>query len=294
MLHDLDHVILAVRDLGAATREASILLGRSPSWRGIHPGEGTANTLFRLDNTSIELLSPEGDGPTGRAVAQWLDARGEGPLGLAFGTDDAEACREAFESAGLEPLPLDKGMGRDEDSGAFREWIRIPLPPALTRGVILFGIERTSPDEILPPAPPIGDPRAVVNALDHAVVQTTDAEATRALYGERLGLRLALDKEFPQWGARLMFFRVGGVTVEVAARIPGNENEAPPEFSGDGDRLWGLSYRVPDASAARARMADAGLDVSEVRTGRRPGTQVFTVRSGTLGVPTLILALEAD
>jgi hypothetical protein len=36
-------------------------------------------------------------------------------------------------------------------------------------------------------------------------------------------------------------------------------------------------------------MATAGLDVSEVRTGRRPGTRVFTVRSGALGVPTLVI-----
>ena len=32
------------------------LLGRRPSWRGEHPGYGTANTLFRLDNTYLELL----------------------------------------------------------------------------------------------------------------------------------------------------------------------------------------------------------------------------------------------
>jgi hypothetical protein len=55
------------------------------------------------------------------------------------------------------------------------------------------------------------------------------------------------------------------------------------------DRLWGLSWRVADADAAHARLAAAGLDVSEVRAGMKPGTRVFTVRDGTCGVPTLMI-----
>jgi hypothetical protein len=33
----------------------------------------------------------------------------------------------------------------------------------------------------------------------------------------------------------------------------------------------------------------AGLDVSDVRTGRKPGTRVLTVRSSTCGIPTLLV-----
>ena len=36
----------------------------------------------------------------------------------------------------------------------------------------------------------------------------------------------------------------------------------------------------------------AGVDVSEPRTGMRPGTTVVTVRSGTAGVPTLLLQVD--
>ena len=76
---------------------------------------------------------------------------------------------------------------------------------------------------------------------------------------------------------------MGGVTVEIGARLDAN-----PE-PGASDELWGLSYRVADADAARARLAEAGIDVSEVRSGRKPGTRVFTVKDGTFGVPTLML-----
>jgi catechol 2,3-dioxygenase-like lactoylglutathione lyase family enzyme len=279
VLARLDHVILAVADLDAAARSTARLLGRSPSWRGEHPSAGTANALFPLDNMYLELLSPSGPGRSADAVRSWLGARGEGLLGLAFGTDDAAACRAELAARGLEPGPVEKGIGRDVESGAFREWLRVPLPVARTRGVVLFAIEHRSPPELLPRMPALGDEAAAVFALDHAVVRSPDADAARALYGDGLGLRLALDREFPQWGARLLFFRVGGLTVEIAAELAGG-----PAPDG-GDRLWGLSWRVRDADAARARLLAAGFDVSEVRAGRRPGTRVLTVRDGTHGVP---------
>jgi hypothetical protein len=46
---------------------------------------------------------------------------------------------------------------------------------------------------------------------------------------------------------------------------------------------------VPDIDAAHARLVAAGFDVSEIRTGRRPGTRVATVRGETHGVATLVL-----
>jgi hypothetical protein len=42
-------------------------------------------------------------------------------------------------------------------------------------------------------------------------------------------------------------------------------------------------------TTTRARLGAAGIDVSEVRTGRKPGTRVATVRNGTCGVPTLLV-----
>jgi catechol 2,3-dioxygenase-like lactoylglutathione lyase family enzyme len=288
-LESLDHVIVAVADLPEATRTYARLLGRRPSWIGEHAGAGSCNALFRLDNTYLALLAPEGPGPGGDALRAWLDARGEGPLGLAFGTRDAETCHAALAARGLEPGGVEKGLGRDVESGAFREWLRVPLPLERTRGVLLFAIEHRSPADLLPPSGASGDDAGAIHGLDHAVVRTRDAEAAIALYGEGgLGLRLALDRTFEQWGARLLFFRVGGVTVEIAASLA----EGEPDDAGadaETDRLWGFSWRVRDADAAHARLAAEGFDVSEVRKGRKPGTRVLTVRGSTHGVATLLL-----
>jgi hypothetical protein len=46
---------------------------------------------------------------------------------------------------------------------------------------------------------------------------------------------------------------------------------------------------VPDIAAAQARLKAAGLDVSEPRDGRRPGSQVCTVKNRTGGVPTILI-----
>ncbi|MCH2169408.1 VOC family protein [Myxococcota bacterium] len=289
MIQSLDHVLIATSNLDAATSSYARLLGRTPSWRGEHPAAGTANSLFRLDNTYLELLAPAGDGELGQQLTSWLEARGEGPLGLAFGTDDIEACHTALTDRGLEPAPTEAGLGRDVESGAYRRWQRVSLPLSTTRGVLMFAIEHTTPAEILPLAPAMEEANATLHALDHAVIMTPDADAAKALYGDGLGLRLALDKEFPQWGARQLFFRVGGVTVELGARL----SDPDPGQDTASDRLWGLAYQTRDIEATAARLERMGFDASEIRDGRKPGTRVLSVRDGTCGVPTLVLEHDA-
>jgi catechol 2,3-dioxygenase-like lactoylglutathione lyase family enzyme len=126
---------------------------------------------------------------------------------------------------------------------------------------------------------------APMTAMDHVVVSTADPERAAALYGARLGLDMALDRSHLDWG-RLMFFRCGDLIVEVVQRPGANLDQAQ-------DKLWGLSWRVADIDATRARLASTGVDVSDVRTGRKPGTRVLTVRNGTCGIPTLLVERTA-
>ena len=153
------------------------------------------------------------------------------------------------------------------------------MPPAraVAARVRVFLIEREAPLPTPPPAAP-----GEVTGLDHVVIRTPDPERAAALYGARLGLDMRLDRSNPAWGARLMFFRCGDMIVELAHDLRAGVSDGP-------DRLWGLSWRTDDPPAAIARLGAAGLDVSEARPGRKPGTHVFTVRDGTCGVPTLML-----
>jgi catechol 2,3-dioxygenase-like lactoylglutathione lyase family enzyme len=126
------------------------------------------------------------------------------------------------------------------------------------------------------------DAASAVSSLDHIVVRTPNPERAIAFYGGRLGLDLRLDRSNPKWGARLLFFRCGDLVVEIAHDLKKGVSDEP-------DHLWGLSWRVPDIAGAHARLKAAGLDVSEPRDGRRPGSQVCTVKNGTGGVPTILI-----
>ncbi|HVN87380.1 MAG TPA: VOC family protein [Candidatus Binatia bacterium] len=122
-----------------------------------------------------------------------------------------------------------------------------------------------------------------VHAIDHVVINTPDLDRAITLWRDRLGIRLALDREFPHRGLRMAFFRSAGMTLEFVGSLP-------RPASGGPDRCFGLAYHVEDLAACRARLLRAGVDVSEVRDGNKAGTIVATVRSRTAGVPTLLIA----
>lgn len=288
MLNTLDHVVIAVRDIETATDTYARLLGRLPSWRGHHSQLGTANTLFRLENAYIELLGPTGEGQLAAELIRRIEGSGEGLLALSFGTDDAARCAATLRERGIGAVDPIEGEGRESTSGAVRRWRNVHLPEADTRGLTLFVIEHGSPPDALPVAEPLAPLGSTVSAIDHIVIMTPDATAACALYRDKLGLRLALERTFESRGLRLLFFRLGGVTVELAARL-----EAPSSPN-EHDRLWGISYRVPDLIAVHERVAKAGFDVSEVRRGQRPGTLVCTVRAETHGVATLLIGPDGQ
>ena len=166
-------------------------------------------------------------------------------------------------------------------SGATIAWKRTRAATEATRGVRLFFLELSKERPLS-----VRSAVASIAALDHVVIATADPERAAALYGARLGLDMALDRSHPDWG-RLMFFRCGDLIVEVVHR--------PKDATADRthDRLWGLSWRVADIDATSARLVAAGIDVSEVRAGRKPGTRVMSVRGGTCGIHTLLLERTA-
>jgi len=154
-----------------------------------------------------------------------------------------------------------------------------------TRGLQLFLVDRDASAEAWPASPPAGDASAAIAAIDHVVVRTANAEAAIALYGAKLDLDLRLDRSNPDWGSRLLFFRCGDAVVEIGAGLD-------PAVSDEPDRLGGFAWRAPDPEQARERMLAAGLDVSELRKGRKPGTSVFTVRDA-VGGPNLVISANS-
>ncbi|PRZ40770.1 glyoxalase/bleomycin resistance protein/dioxygenase superfamily protein [Antricoccus suffuscus] len=144
-------------------------------------------------------------------------------------------------------------------------------------GLTLGIIEREEPPAVDP-----DDAAAAILGLDHIVVHTTYPDRAVALFGARMGLDLRLDRTFVERSARQLFFRCGDLVVEIVVdlRKVGDDED---------DRFWGLAWRARDAAAAHERLAGQGVEISELRTGRKKGTRVFTVKDHALGVPTLVI-----
>ena len=293
MLTRVDRVIVAVRDLGKGQRQAVSVLGLTPAWVGGYPGEQTESALFHLGNVCIELLSPvpEAESLSAKALEAHFEKKGDGLYALVFETDDIDGELERLAERGLTPTSAAEGLSKDEPSGAFRRFRQSWLPQDETGGIRIGLIQYSSLPEELPPSLATGHKDATVELGDHVVVMTTSPLRAIDLYGNKLGIRLALDKTFEKRGVRLMFFRLGEFTIEIGSRFKPDEGEETEERIRD-DILWGLAYRVPSAEAARERISRAGLVVSNVRTGNKPGTRVCTVKGEPMGVPTLIIDAE--
>ena len=91
MIHALDHVVIAVRDLDAGIAAYQRLLGRPPCWRAEAAGSGAETAVFQLANVAAELIAPAGAGPGADRLRAVLDAHGEGLASLAFAVDDIGA-----------------------------------------------------------------------------------------------------------------------------------------------------------------------------------------------------------
>jgi catechol 2,3-dioxygenase-like lactoylglutathione lyase family enzyme len=270
----LDHVVVLTGDIAAGAAAYQTLFAQGPSWK--YSGDGADRVLFTLDNMSLELVAPAGDGESGDRIRSVLTEQGEGLASLCFRTNDITKMYRRLDRLTLKPEPVAEVGSTDAISGATLSWKRTRAASDATRGIRLFFLERA---EERPRSVPTAD--GPITAMDHVVISTADPERAAALYGARLGLDMALDRSHPDWG-RLMFFRCGDLIVEVTHR-PGKP------VDGAQDKLRGMCWRVADIDATRARLATAGVDVSEIRTGRKPGTRVMTVRNGTCGVPTLLV-----
>ena len=276
MLDSLDHIIIAVEDLSIAIENYTKLLGFPPTWRGEHPGQGTENALFPLDNLYVELLASNGEGPGSDMIKGFLELNGEGLSGIALGTSDIQAAKNKLDGMEIDVGNLIEGEGKDEDSREIRTWKNLFLPFSLTRGVFTFLIQHE--EGSLPTHKEKVDSQ--VNKLDHVVINTNDPEGLISLYRDTYGIRLALDQTVEKWGGRMLFFRLNHTTLEVI----GKEDSKEPQ-----DSLWGLAWVVKDIKVTYDRLISEGVEVTEVKEGRKPNTLVATVKSHTCNIPTLLI-----
>lgn len=144
-----------------------------------------------------------------------------------------------------------------------------------TRGLHLQASQEQA-DVVLP----VNPDKPGIQTVDHVVLTTNDANDCIRLFGDELGMRLALDQTVEKWNARMLFFREGSMTLEVIERL----DKLPAR-----DTFWGISYRVGNLKRAHELLVSNGVLLSEIRPGRKPGTEVATVKSHNGGIETLLV-----
>jgi methylmalonyl-CoA/ethylmalonyl-CoA epimerase len=110
-MNRIDHLGIAVRDLDAAERIYTDLLGAGPYKREEVADEGVLTSFFRVGESKIELLAAtHDDSPIARHVA----SRGEGLHHVAFHVDDLASELARLEALGYRrisgPKPGADGM----------------------------------------------------------------------------------------------------------------------------------------------------------------------------------------
>lgn len=287
----LDHATLVVADLDAAVATHETLFAQPCTRRGVAPGLAWAS--FTLANTTLVLVAPHGapEEPA-NALRAYLALRPAalGALGFAVAEPERAARlldRRGLPGAGPAPAEVTGPAPPEVTDPALPGWADLarpwlagsaaPLAPAAARGLHLLLTRPNATTGTATPGTSHGTTR-----LDHLVIRSGDPERSIALLAGRLGLELRLDRSNPTWGSRLLFFRCGDLVLEVSHDLAAGLTTAP-------DCLWGMTWGVPDVAAHHARLEAAGVPVSPLRVGRKPGTRIFTIREQRAGVPTAFI-----
>ena len=116
MITSLDHVVVLTGDIAAASAAYQKLFARAPAWQ--YGGDGADRVLFTLENTTLELVAPGGEGANADRIRAVLDAQGEGLASLCFRTGDIAKMHRRLDRLTLKPDPVTDVESRDAVSGA--------------------------------------------------------------------------------------------------------------------------------------------------------------------------------
>jgi catechol 2,3-dioxygenase-like lactoylglutathione lyase family enzyme len=149
----IDHVVVGVRDLEGARARWS-RLGFTPTPRGRHLGQGTANYCLMFGRDYLELLGLVEPDAEAEPLQQFL-ARREGAMAVAFAPDGPlDEVAAALTALGLrpgEPRALGRQVELPEGAVSLR-FSLLTLPPEETPALAAFLCAHLTPELLRRPA----------------------------------------------------------------------------------------------------------------------------------------------
>jgi len=250
----IDHIIIGVRDLEAA-RLGWQRLGFTPTPRGRHIGQGTANYCIMFGRDYLELLGFVERDEHAHRLENFLSQR-EGPMSVAFAPErDADGTAVALNARGLHPsAPRALGRALELPEGAVTpRFSLLNLPPEETPALDCFICGQLTPELVRRP-PWLDHPNGVTGIK--AVHLAADDPAALAPAYRRL------------FGDDRIATTVRGVEVDTArntlvfSRPALSGTDIPPPA------ITALELSVADRAATAAYLARAGVAFMQLPDGR--------------------------
>ena len=249
MLTGIDHLVIAVRDLDAATKSYTDL-GFTVMPGGRHTGIGTHNALIAFgDGAYLELIAFYEARPDHRWWAPL--EQGGGLVDFCLVTDDLEGDAHALRRAGVD-VGAPESRHRKRPDGFDVRW-RFALARGAQRGVAPFIIADETPRDERVPRERIH--ANGVTGVGGVTVAVDDAARVAGWYTRLLG-GPGTEIERPELEAAGVRVAIGPHTFDFVA----------PRRSGAGPIAAWLSARGPSPYAASLRAPGAGRALDEART----------------------------
>lgn len=233
---NLEHVVIAVRDLAVATASYE-RLGFTVTPGGSHPSGGTTgNGVFFSNGTYLELLTFY-DRQKAADLAKFLDKR-EGPRSIGVEVSSAAAIRDSLREAGIEGAEPTKGQW-ESSAPVKKEWLTIDPKPGLPGNIFFIDYLRASQSH----------PNTATGVRSVWVMVKSLQEATHSF--ERLGFSVGKQIPAPQFGTVGQEVALGKASLMLmTAKEKGTESHAHEDSAGRD--IVCLSIMVQDLEAARS------------------------------------------
>lgn len=132
MFDRIAHVGIAVKDLGSSIETYTRLTGSGPVHSEEVPDQRVRTAMFRMGETTIELLEPTVDDS---AVGRFLERRGEGIHHVAISVADIKKELVRLKAAGFRLIDEHPRVGADNCHVAF-------IHPKAANGVLIELVQK--------------------------------------------------------------------------------------------------------------------------------------------------------
>ena len=275
MLTRVQNIFLVTKNLEETSRKFSIFFGRKPNFTGQSKNLGIDIISFGLNKTNICLISPKSSGIWSKTINNFLKNKGEGIFGINFSSDNLESDYNNFVKNKLKLSDRISGYFEGNNKSQIKFSFFNILDNNIKSLNILISNEIDFQNNKV-------YSKSKVSKVNQLVIQTDDPESIKGIFDEKLRIRLALDKTFKEWAGRMLFFRLGGVTLEV---VEGKDIKQNSQY-------YGIGWHADNYNNCYNALLKDGFSFSEIRKGRKKGTLVSTLKKPILNIPTILIGLE--